>query len=259
MAADEQTAPPDEAAPDAQAPENADQQDEGGKEGNPLTALVRERQQRREAQGAASDLTRRLDSLERQLTPQQERQDQAWTNPYKREDAPFDWMAAQVEHLESVVGQTEQRTRQSERQQAINGQIESFAQQAVVDIARAAESTPDLRAANEHVERIFATLHGTHARTQLIQALAQGAINGKDAPTVIAELALATGFKSGSRKQDPVTRGMNASKASLGGASASTSTAKPSLKQLATMSRVDARKPENKERLIKALRGEIAR
>lgn len=219
-----------------------------------LAALVAERQRNR---SEIADLRKDLADLRTNLSPAQKAEADAWQNPFDKDERPFDWLAAETEHTRSLVDQSNRRTRETEQELANRKAIDSFAKSCWAEIEGAGKTHPVVMEAYGHVEKIMKGLHGDDASMKLIEALARGASKGQDAPTVIAEIAMKTGFREEPKKPDPKARAAKAAQASLGGASGGTGSARVTAEQLAKLSRAEAAKPENREMLMKALRGEL--
>jgi hypothetical protein len=261
------TVPNDSKPADNQEPEGGDQQQqapdqgadkEGEKQpGNPLTALVQERQANRDQSATIAAMRAEIDALKSQQ-PQQQQAPEEWKNPYDPTEQPVDHMRAELEHTQAEVKQL-RADGAAEIQQTQGAQaLQQFENTVANELAVEGQAKPVVLAAYGFVHNnVTQMLKGqgltgkrlTDAvRNNMLQGFVNGQTNGKTHVQTVAEMALNMGFnpepsQQAAAKEDPTKRGQKASNQSLGHtAGGGGSTTPPTAQELAKMSKNDLKK-----------------
>lgn len=245
--------------------------------GDALTALVQERQGRRDD---VAGLHSQVQAVQQQLAGLQQSGQLApepatWKNPHDAKDAPVDYLQAEMSHMQARLDQATQdvggRLDNQDNQAALN----DFERGAIFEIQMAAQEHPALSDAYGFVTQQFglaAKATGAKGpqlanavRQNMLTALLNGAQNGRSAPEVLAQLAIDWGFgqpqgKAGGKPPvPPKVAGQEAASQSIGGAAGGGGGTPLGAKQLLRQNRqqLTANKREGLERIKAMARGEV--
>lgn len=248
--------PTDNKEPEQAPKDGADGKDSEQSTGNPLTALVQNRQQARETadqyQAQIAALQQEVANLKAQGA--EPKDDGPWKNPYDATEQPVDHLRAELEHTQAQVKQLEQagteRLTNAENAQALS----QFENSVALEIQRDAQNTPELLAAYGYIHNQVTQMHqgqglsgqrlSEAVRNSMLQAFVNGQTHGNTHSQTVAQMALNMGFTAQKARAadnpDPVKRGQIAADQSIGQATGTGGdTVPPSARQLASMSKED--------------------
>lgn len=247
-------------------------------EGNPLTALVQERQGRRED---ISSLSTQLGQLQNQLNQLQNagqvpKTDGKWVNPHSPTEAPVEHLQAEIQHMAARIDQATSDVTERLSAQDNQNALLDYERGVIQELSLAAAEVPALSGAYNFVQQAFARTAkatgstgaqiGQEVRKNMLTAFLSGQQHGKGAAEVLAGLAIELGYnpQGEAPKAPPVppaVKGQQAASQSLGGsAGGGGATVPPNAQALLGMSKAQLR-ANNKEALerVKAMaRGEVA-
>lgn len=267
----ENTSPENGGAEDKQVPGAAENQEQTAendavKDGNPLTALVQNRQNSRQHSNAQQQ---QINALQDELTalkqaPKTEKK--PWSNPFDATDAPVDHLRAEVEHYRARVTQLETDGRREIADTRNIQALNDFEANVAQEISISAQTTPEILQAYGYVNEQYTKIYQSQGmsgralaqavRNGVLQAYVNGQTNGLSHTETTAQMALNMGYKTS--KADPVKRGQKAASQSVGQATgAGGDTTAPSAQQLAKMTRAELKKVGGVDRIRDILQGNV--
>ncbi len=259
----ENTLPKEGEAKEGQNPAGAGDSKEGGENGavkpngeqggNPLTALVQNRQQHRDTadqyQAQIAVMQQEIANLKAQQTVASPAAPAEWKNPFDETEQPVDFFRAELERTKAEVRELKEEGGQAIADSRSVQALADFEADVSQQIARAAQKTPELLQAYGFInDRVTSMLEGQGltgrrlsqaVRNHVLQAYVNGQTSGMSHVQTTAQMALNMGFQeTAPAKQDPVKRGQKAADQSLGHVAAKGGdTTPPSAQQLAAYSK----------------------
>ncbi|MDB4306185.1 hypothetical protein N9980_01305 [bacterium] len=242
---------PDGANDDDKAKPGEAEQKESG-QGNPLTALVQNRQQNRDTndqyQAQIAAMQQEIANLRAQqpAAPAPE----AWKNPYNETDEPVDHLRAELEHTRAEMSELRQQGTAELTDSRNARALADFEQSIAQEVSMEAENTPALLQAYGFINQQMTNMHkgqglkgrqlANAVRNSVLQAYVNGQTSGMSHTQTTAQMALNMGFQAGVAKPDPVKRGQKAADQSVGHATGAGGNNTPSsAQQLAKSSKAD--------------------
>ena len=248
---------------------------EGNEQGNPLAALVQNRQK---ARSDGDNYQAQIETMRQEIAnlkaagAQPQAKPEVWTNPYNETDAPIDHLRAELEHTRAEMKEFKEAGTQELADTRGVQALAQFEAGVAQEISMVAQQTPEILQAYGYINQQITQMHqgqglsgrrlSDAVRNSILQAYVNGQTNGMSHAQTTAQMALNMGFKEvgGKTKVDPVKRGEKAAGQSLGQAtSGGGDTTPPSAQQLTKMSKEELKANDGAgvKRIREFLQGKI--